>query len=74
MNTITLRIGMSLAEAEKEILIATLKLHDWDKRKTASTLGVSLKTVYNMVNKYDIRPPGYVYRQPTHYHYGRASR
>lgn len=60
MNIITLRVGMSLAEAERELLVATLKMHSWDKAKTARTLGVSLKTIYNLTNKYEIRPPVHV--------------
>ncbi|MFP4145943.1 MAG: sigma-54-dependent transcriptional regulator [Phycisphaeraceae bacterium] len=45
-------VGTSLAEAEKQIIFATLKRYDGDKRQTAHTLGVSLKTLYNRLNAY----------------------
>jgi DNA-binding NtrC family response regulator len=40
-------IGTTLAEAEREVLLATLKHCGGNKRRTAEMLGVSVKTVYN---------------------------
>jgi len=40
-------IGMTLADAEREVLLATLKHCGGNKRRTAEILGVSVKTVYN---------------------------
>ncbi len=40
-------IGMTMAEAERTILIATLRHCDGSKRRTAEMLGISVKTVYN---------------------------
>jgi two-component system, NtrC family, response regulator AtoC len=40
-------IGTTMAEAEREVLLATLKHCGGNKRRTAEMLGVSLKTVYN---------------------------
>jgi len=40
-------IGMSLADAEREVLLATLRHCGGNKRRTAEMLGVSVKTVYN---------------------------
>lgn len=62
-KTITLNVGMSLAEAEKLLIEATLEMFDWEKRRTAHALGVSLKTVYNKVNEYGITAPAHVYRR-----------
>ena len=40
-------IGTTMADAEREVLLATLKHCGGNKRRTAEMLGVSLKTVYN---------------------------
>lgn len=40
-------IGTALAEAQKEIILATLRHYQGNKRLTARTLGISLKTLYN---------------------------
>ena len=45
-------VGKSFWEIEKEILQKTLELHDGDKEKTAETLGISLKTLYNRLHAY----------------------
>ena len=46
------RVGASIAEVERELMLATLRYHDGNKRKTAEVLGVSLKTLYNRLNAY----------------------
>ena len=46
------KVGTSLAEAEKHMISATLRHYDGDKRQTAQTLGISLKTLYNRLNEY----------------------
>jgi len=45
-------VGMPLADAQREIILATLKHFGGDKRQTASTLGISLKTLYNRLKEY----------------------
>jgi DNA-binding NtrC family response regulator len=45
-------VGMPLADAQREIILATLKHFGGDKRQTASTLGISLKTLYNRLKDY----------------------
>ncbi|MEO8303283.1 MAG: sigma-54 dependent transcriptional regulator [Betaproteobacteria bacterium] len=40
-------IGMTLAEAEREVLLATLRHCNGNKRRAARILGVSVKTIYN---------------------------
>lgn len=54
-----IKVGMSLAEIEKEVVRATLRFFDGNKRRTADTLGVSLKTIYNMIDKYQIDTPAW---------------
>jgi DNA-binding NtrC family response regulator len=45
-------IGMSLQEAERRLVLGTLRRCQGDKRETATRLGVSLKTIYNRLNAY----------------------
>ena len=40
-------VGTPLADAQKQIILATLKHCGGDKRRAAKSLGVSLKTLYN---------------------------
>ena len=45
-------IGTPLAEAQRELILATLKHFDGNKRLTADALGISLKTLYNRLKDY----------------------
>jgi DNA-binding NtrC family response regulator len=47
-----LRVGGSLAEAERRIILATLHEQGGNKEATAKLLGISLKTLYNKLNRY----------------------
>ena len=47
-----LPIGTSLVDAERELVLATLKHFDNQKERTAAVLGVSLKTLYNRLKSY----------------------
>jgi DNA-binding NtrC family response regulator len=47
-----LAIGTTAAEAERQLLLATLEQCGGHKEKTASMLGLSLKTVYNRLKEY----------------------
>jgi len=51
-------IGTPLADAEREMILATLEHFAGDKRQTAQTLGVSLKTLYNRLEAYRIEASG----------------
>ncbi len=51
-NAMQLRPGMSIAEAERILIEATLEAHAGDKRSAAEVLGVSLKTLYNRLADY----------------------
>lgn len=46
-------VGTPLADAQRQIILATLKHCDGDKRRTAKALGVSLKTLYNRLGSYE---------------------
>ena len=45
-------VGMPLAEAQREIILATLNHFSGNKRQTAEILGISLKTLYNRLRAY----------------------
>ncbi len=45
-------VGMALAEAQREIILYTLKYFRGNKRQTAEILGISLKTLYNRLRDY----------------------
>jgi two-component system, NtrC family, response regulator AtoC len=47
-----IRIGTSLADAERELILATLQHLGHHKERTAAALGVSLKTLYNRLKDY----------------------
>ncbi len=54
-SSIRIRVGSKISDAECSLILATLEMHGDDKRKTAETLGVSLKTLYNRLNVYEAR-------------------
>ena len=45
-------VGTSLADAEKRMIVATLRKCGGNKTRAAALLGVSLKTLYNRLNGY----------------------
>ncbi|MDB5842511.1 MAG: sigma-54-dependent Fis family transcriptional regulator [Herminiimonas sp.] len=45
-------VGTPLADAQREIILATLKHFSGNKRLTAEALGISLKTLYNRLKDY----------------------
>ena len=47
-------VGQSIANMEKQLILATLEHYDGDKKAAAATLGVSLKTLYNRLKDYDM--------------------
>lgn len=51
-DAVTLPVGASVAEAERRLILATLKEMGDDKQAAARVLGVSLKTLYNRLKEY----------------------
>jgi len=49
---LTVRVGATLAEVERMLTLATLEHLGRHKEKTAATLGISLKTLYNRLKEY----------------------
>ncbi|MBX9792917.1 MAG: sigma-54 dependent transcriptional regulator [Burkholderiaceae bacterium] len=51
-ESITLPIGTSMAQAERALILATLRAYHHHKERTAAALGISLKTLYNRLKDY----------------------
>jgi DNA-binding NtrC family response regulator len=47
-----LKVGTSIAEAERRLILATLEHVEGDKKKASDILKISLKTLYNRLNQY----------------------
>jgi two-component system, NtrC family, response regulator AtoC len=50
--TLAIRVGTTLAEVDRLVTLATLDHLGRHKEKTAATLGISLKTLYNRLKEY----------------------
>lgn len=53
--TITLPIGISLQELEKRLIVETLAVQQQNRTRTAETLGISIRTLRNKLNEYNIK-------------------
>ena len=51
-TSLHVKVGISLAEADRRLILATLNEFGGDKRRAADVLGVSLKTLYNRLKTY----------------------
>jgi len=47
------RVGSSIAEVERRLILATLDAAGGDKKRASEILGISLKTLYNRLNVYE---------------------
>jgi len=53
-NCVTVLVGTSLAESERNLICATLESCGGNKTRAAEVLGVSLKTLYNRLHEYGV--------------------
>jgi two-component system response regulator AtoC len=51
-SSLMLKVGTSVPEAERRLILATLEHYGGDKRKSAEVLKISIKTLYNRLNEY----------------------
>lgn len=59
-KALQIHVGMSIADAERVLILATYQKHNRNKTRTAAVLGISLKTLYNKLHVYGVipdRPP-----------------
>lgn len=54
-DMIMVPVGISIQEAEKKLIKATLKSLGNNRSKTAKMLGISLRTLYRKINQYKLR-------------------
>jgi DNA-binding NtrC family response regulator len=52
IDALTIPIGMPLDEVERRVILSTLARTDYNKTRTAETLGISLKTLHNKLKAY----------------------
>ncbi|MFP4475249.1 MAG: sigma-54 interaction domain-containing protein [Desulfatibacillaceae bacterium] len=53
-RTVPLKVGMTLAEMEREMLMRTLMYTGKNRKKAAELLGISRRALYNKMARYDI--------------------
>ena len=51
--SLAVRVGTSLADVERRLILATLREVGGDKKRAAEILGISVKTIYNRINVYE---------------------
>jgi DNA-binding NtrC family response regulator len=51
--TVTVPVGTTIADAERALILETLRYCDGAKERTADMLGISLKTLYNRLRAYE---------------------
>ena len=49
---LAIRVGITLAEVDRQLILATLSLCNGAKKRAAHLLGISLKTLYNRLEEY----------------------
>ena len=55
-NNLALRAGLSVAEAERRLILETLNFTQNNKTRAAELLGISLKTLHNKLKEYENQP------------------
>ncbi len=53
LENVGIKVGDTLEEAEKKLILASLDYCDNNKRKTATMLGLSERNLYNKLKKYN---------------------
>ena len=56
ISKVSVLVGLPLAEVERRIILATLAHHGDNKARTAEALGISLKTLYTKLHRYQVMP------------------
>jgi len=51
-SSLMMKVGTTIAEAERRLILATLEHFEGDKKKAADSLKISLKTLYNRLSAY----------------------
>lgn len=51
---------MKMEEVEKQHILAALNKNGWDRGKTSAQLGISIKTLYLKIKKYNLKPENHI--------------
>ena len=51
---VTIRVGMTLAQVEKELIIRTLDYAGGNRSRTSEILGISRRSLYNKMDRYGL--------------------
>lgn len=51
-----LSLTRSLAEVEQQYILAVLEANQWNRTKSAKILGIDVKTLYNKLKRYKVKP------------------
>jgi two-component system response regulator AtoC len=51
-DELRVRIGSSMADVERQLILATMRYYNHHKEQVAAVLGISLKTLYNRLKEY----------------------
>jgi len=51
-SSLMMKVGTTIADAERRLILATLEHFEGDKKKAADSLKISLKTLYNRLSAY----------------------
>ncbi|MBX3623917.1 MAG: sigma-54-dependent Fis family transcriptional regulator [Rhizobacter sp.] len=62
-DELRIRIGTSMAEAERQLILATMRYYNHHKEQAAAVLGISLKTLYNRLKEYSAEEAAAALRQ-----------
>ncbi len=57
---LAIRVGITLAEVDRQLILATLSVCSGAKKRAAHLLGISLKTLYNRLEEYSDNQQSYV--------------
>src|SRR4029453_15175048 len=57
-SNVTMPVGTPIAVAERLLILATLDRFEGDKEKVASSLQISLNTLYSRLHDYKAQTPG----------------
>jgi len=51
---VSIQLGSSLEEAEKKMIARTLEWNNNNRQRAAAILGISRRTLYNKISKYNL--------------------
>ncbi len=62
--SIAIRLGTSLDEVEKKVILETLQMHRFNRTKTAKVLGIGIRTLQRKLKEYESNVTAIEFNQP----------